>query len=130
MDMESMISGVEHVGVPTRDLAGTIEFYQSLGFAVVYEMHNKVTGKRGAFLKLKNLMIETYESDNVAAKPGALDHVALSVRDVDRVFEELKAGNYEMVDKEVQSRDFWEHGVRFFTIFGPNREKIEFSQIL
>ncbi|MDD3243533.1 MAG: VOC family protein, partial [Eubacteriales bacterium] len=31
---------------------------------------------------------------------------------------------------EVKGLPFWANGVRFFTILGPNAEKIEFSQML
>ena len=41
----------------------------------------------------------------------------------------VQAG-YTMLDKEVQFLPFWEKGVRFFTILGPNGEKVEFSQML
>lgn len=35
-----------------------------------------------------------------------------------------------MLDAEIQFLPFWENGVRFFTIVGSNKEKIEFSQYL
>ena len=31
---------------------------------------------------------------------------------------------------EVHFLPFWENGVKFFTIEGPNKEKVEFSQYL
>ena len=31
---------------------------------------------------------------------------------------------------EIHFLPFWDNGVRFFTIKGPNEEKIEFSQFL
>ena len=35
-----------------------------------------------------------------------------------------------MLDSEINSLPFFEKGVRFFTILGPNAEKIEFNQII
>ena len=46
----------------------------------------------------KNLVIELYEEDETAAKPGAIDHVALDVTDVERTFELVGALGYEMLD--------------------------------
>ncbi|MDD4797654.1 MAG: VOC family protein, partial [Eubacteriales bacterium] len=31
---------------------------------------------------------------------------------------------------EIKGLPFWNNGVKFFTIMGPNAEKIEFCQIL
>ena len=86
--------------------------------------------KKVAFLRLKNLTIETYESDAPAGKPGAIDHVALDVTDIEETFRIVQAGGYELLDQSIQFLPFWEKGVRFFTILGPNGEKIEFSQML
>jgi hypothetical protein len=81
-------------------------------------------------MSLKNLTVELYEDGKAAMKNGAVDHVALDVTDIEKAFELVKAGGYELLDREIQSLPFWERGVRFFTIVGPNHEKIEFSQRL
>lgn len=52
-----------------------------------------------------------------------------SRRDIEAAFKAVKALGYEMVNDEIEFLPFWENGVRFFTFYGPNREKIEFSQI-
>jgi hypothetical protein len=75
------------------------------------------------------LVIETYEGESVL-RTGAIDHIALDVTDIDRVFEEIKSGGYELLDSSVQSLPFWENGVRFFTIVGVNGERIEFCERL
>ena len=128
MDLKENLVGLEHVGVPTADIEKTIAFYESLGFAVALRTAIPEGGKV-AFLKLGNVMIETYESDDVAGKPGAIDHLALKARDIEAAFKAVKALGYEMVNDEIEFLPFWESGVRFFTFYGPNREKIEFSQI-
>ena len=34
-------------------------------------------------------------------------------------------------DNEIQHIDsFWEHGIRYFNVYGPNGETIEFCQIV
>ena len=128
MELKDNLIGLEHVGVPTADIEKTIAFYESLGFAVALRTSIPGGGKV-AFLQLGNVMIETYESDDVAGKPGAIDHLALKARDIEAAFKAVKALGYEMVNDEIEFLPFWENGVRFFTFYGPNREKIEFSQI-
>ena len=128
MDLKENLVGLEHVGVPTADIEKTIAFYESLGFTVA--LRTAVPGGGNvAFLQLGNVMIETYESDDVAGKPGTIDHLALKARDIEAAFKAVKALGYEMVNDEIEFLPFWENGVRFFTFYGPNREKIEFSQI-
>jgi hypothetical protein len=35
-----------------------------------------------------------------------------------------------MLDTKIQLLPFWEQGVKFFTVLGPNEERVEFSQYL
>ena len=86
-------------------------------------------GGKVAFLRLGNVLVETYESNEATGKPGAIDHLALKARDIEAAFKAVKALGYEMVNDEIEFLPFWENGVRFFTFYGPNREKIEFSQM-
>jgi Lactoylglutathione lyase and related lyases len=124
------LTGVQHIGIPTNDIERTVEFYKNLGFTVALRTVNEKANEKVAFLQLKNLMIETYENHNSAMKSGAIDHIALDVTDIDDAFETIKAKGCKLLDNEVQFLPFWQKGVRFFTIEGPNAEKIEFSQVL
>ena len=117
-------TGIQHLGIPTSDIAATIAFYQGLGFETIWE-NGEV-----AFLKLGTLVIETYSSEEVAMKNGAIDHVALNVKDIEAAWKDAMACGYETADKEINFLPFFENGVKFFTIIGPNREKVEFNQIL
>ena len=128
MDLKENLTGLEHVDVPTKDLAKTIAFYESIGFAVILRTATP-DGVPVAFLQLGNVVIETYESAEPAGRPGGIDHLALKARDIEAAFASVKALGYEMVNDEIEFLPFWEKGVRFFTFYGPNREKIEFSQI-
>ena len=75
-------------------------------------------------------MIEAYPTGRAAGRAGAVDHIALDVADVDTLFVLLRDGGYELLDDAVRFLPFWARGVRFFTILGPNGEKVEFSQKL
>jgi lactoylglutathione lyase len=123
------ITGIQHIGIPTKDMQKTLDFYNGLGFETVFETLNPASNEKVAFLRLKNLVIETYESA-ASGKPGAIDHVCLDVLNIENVFSELRSGEYNLLDDEIQFLPFWENGVRFVTIDGPNTEKIEFCQKL
>lgn len=125
------VSGIQHIGIPTNDIEKTKEFFSSLGFSVAHETVNLRANEKVCFLQLKNVCIETYENHTAAGKTGAIDHIALDVVDVQAVFDWVKAaGCYTLLDREVQYLPFWDRGVKFFTIQGPDGEKVEFSQIL
>lgn len=125
----SNVTGVQHMGVPSSDLKQTIAFFESLGFEVA-RRDETPSGVPVAFLKLGSCVIETYEDGPVAGHPGAIDHISLDVTDVDTVFPAVKAEGHKMLHDSVQSLPFWEKGVRFFTIEGPDAVKIEFCEIL
>lgn len=130
MKVSACVTGIQHLGIPTNDIEKTIAFYESLGFEIASQTINEQTGERVAFLSLKNLMIETYQNNRAVGKAGAIDHVAIDVFDIEKAFEIIKKGNYTIIDKDIRFLPFWEKGVRFFNILGPNGEKVEFIQKL
>lgn len=121
---------LQHIGIPTKDINRTIAFYKGLGFEVSLNTRNEAADEYVCFLRLKNLCIETWETKNVASETGAIDHIALNVSDIERTFQQISEGEYNILDTEIQFLPFWENGVRFFNVLGPNGEKVEFSQIL
>ncbi len=85
---------------------------------------------RCAFMKYGNLIIETWEGDKIADVDGAINHISLNTTDADAALKEAKAMGLNLIDTEIQTRPFWEKGIRFFNIYGPNHEKIEFCEIV
>ena len=130
MEWTENVTGIQHIGIPTNDIEETVAFYRSLGFEIALRTVNEAAGEQVCFLRLKNLCIETYQNGCAVGKPGAIDHVALDVANVEYAFAKAKQSGYTMLDKEVQFLPFWDNGVRFFTILGHNGEKVEFSQML
>lgn len=126
MDIKDFCSGIQHLGIPTNDIEKTIRFYEQLGFKVVLKTSNN--GEAVAFLQMQNLVIETYENRTAVMRAGAIDHIALDVKNIDALFELVKTKQFPMLDEQVNSLPFWENGVKFFTIVGPNKEKIEFCE--
>lgn len=128
MNLKSYATGIQHIGIPTNDILATVAFYESLGFSLAFSANNQ--GEEVRFLQLGDLMIEAYQNGNATLVTGAIDHIAINVTNIDALFEEIKAAGHVMLDQQVNSLPFWENGVRFFTILGPNKEKIEFCQRL
>lgn len=130
MDLKNYTTGVQHVGVPTNDIGATIAFYHKLGFETAFETVNKEANEKVAFLKHGTLVIETYENKAAKMEAGAIDHVALNVKDIEEIFAYVNQENLNITNDTIHFLPFWENGVKFFTIEGPNKEKIEFSQYL
>ena len=143
MEIKDFTIGVQHIGIPTNDIKKTIEFFQLLGFDIAFRTINGP--EEVAFLQLHNLVIETYQNHQAKMEYGAIDHIAIDVKNIDALFEEVKAKAIEaekvatekqatslfrMLDTLVNGLPFWEKGVKFFTIEGPNKEKIEFCERL
>lgn len=126
MAFSKLATGLQHIGVPTNDIEATIRFYTALGFEVAHRANND--GELVAFLRLGDLTIETYQNFKAVGEAGAVDHIAVNVTDVDAaraIADEMKL---EVIEEG--QLPFWDNGVKYFTILGPNREKIEFNQYL
>lgn len=122
--------GLQHVGLPTNDLKATIAFYEGLGFETVYQVKNEAAGEDVAFLRLKNLTIEAYENGQAAMQSGAIDHLAIDVVDVEAAYRLAQEQGYQIVSNGVEFLPFWQNGVKFFILLGPNQERVEFNQYL
>ena len=130
MNQQTYTTGIQHIGIPTNDIEKTIEFYNNLGFEIALQTINEEADEKVAFLKLKTLVIETYENRQAKLANGAIDHVAINVKDIEEVYHYIEENQMNTTNDEIHFLPFWENGVRFFTIEGPNKEKVEFSQYL
>ena len=126
--MKNGITGVQHIGIPTKKFQETKAFYEKLGFTPAYETVND--GDAVAFMRLENLTMEIYESDEAAGVIGAIEHVALDVEDIEAAYKWICSMNMNTMNDEIHFLPYWDNGVKYFTIKGPNEEKIEFSQYL
>lgn len=121
--------GIQHVGIPTDHLENTIHFYEDLGFQVILRTCVPEKNQHVAFLQLGNLVIENYE-DPVALCDGSINHIALNCLDIEKAYEAALNQKHLVLSNGIEALDFWERGVRFFIIQGPNKERIEFCQKL
>ena len=126
MAFSHIATGLQHIGVPTNDIEATIAFYVSLGFEVAHRADNN--GELVAFLRLGDLTIETYQNFKAVGEAGAVDHIAINVTDVEEARRIADAMRLTVIEEG--RLPFWENGVKYFTILGPNREKLEFNQYL
>lgn len=130
MNMKEIATGVQHIGVPTGDMDATIRFYHALGFDTIYETVNAEAGGRVTFFKLHDLVIETYETKEPKLMPGAVDHIAINVKDIEEAFRFVNEAGLNNTNDIIHSLPFFENGVKFFTVEGANKEKVEFNQFL
>lgn len=130
MNLREQLNGVQHIGIPTNDIEKTIEFYQKLGFEIAFQTVNEEANEKVVFLKLHTLVIETYENKAAVMQSGAIDHIAIDVKDIEKVYAMNNQAGLNSTQDTVHFLPFWENGVKFFTIEGPNKEKVEFSQYL
>lgn len=128
MALTQFMTGVQHVGIPTNDIEATIAFYESLGFRNVYRTVNG--SEEVCFLRMGNLCIETYENGQAALRAGAVDHIAIDVTDIDEAYRAVQELVCTFFEPGISSLPFWDKGIRYFIILGPNQEKLEFCQIL
>ncbi len=111
MNIKELINGVQHVGIPTDNLDKSIKFYETIGFEVIYQTVNEAADEKVAFMQLGNLVMEIYENHRATMKTGSIDHVALDVNDIEKVFEYIRTTSIEMIDDKVMSLPFWENEI-------------------
>jgi lactoylglutathione lyase len=128
-------NGLQHIGLPVTNIDHSREFYQQFGFQEV--MAKEFSFGSGlaqvSMMERAGVILELYQLPGAerAAKGGPVDHIAFSVDDIDQAFAELKAAGMEIIEENAPMRlEFWERGCKFFTIRGPDGEKLEFNQIL
>ena len=128
--MTAFTTDLQHSGMIAKNLDETIAFYtETLGFELAGVFHNGEN--RCAFLRYGHLTIETWEGDEAPLTTGAINHWALDVPDIEAAWENAKELGLDVKESEIQSiPSFWDKGIRYFNVWGPNRETIEFCEIV
>lgn len=129
--------GWDHLAVRTKDLTVSMSFYAELGFSMTGNGYLDTEEGRIyiAFMTCKGFTLELIQlvgdavNDPDTWKTGKIDHIALNVENVQDAFVEARSCGYELLDFGVKELPLFEKGCRFFTIKGPNGEKIEFNQV-
>jgi catechol 2,3-dioxygenase-like lactoylglutathione lyase family enzyme len=132
------LTGPQHLGIPVTDIARSKEFYERLGFREVMsaELPEGKESVKVAMMDFDGFVIELYQltgkdQPGIRARgDGHIDHIALNVRDIGKAFHELKAAGLTIVEKEPVFLPFWEKGIKYFNLLGPDGERVEFSEKL
>ena len=139
MLLKDNLERLQHLGFPATDLAISQAFYEQFGFKKTLSEKVTVGGNivEVLFLKKDDLTLELFKQTEPMLKQGAeredghIDHVALNVKDIDKAYEELTAAGFvPLEDNAPVFLPLWKNGTKFFTVRGPDGEKVEFSQIL
>lgn len=128
VNVSAYSDGLQHIGLPTAEVQKTIDFYQGLGFTLA--TRHDINGRDFAFMKLGNLLIEVIPNDKPTMRAGAVDHICLNVTKIEELYKKIKDAGYKMIDQNIVDIAFWEKGARYFFIEGPNKERIEFCEIV
>ena len=104
MELREQLNGIQHVGIPTNDIETTIAFYEKLGFEMAFRTVNEAADEKVAFLKLGTLVIETYENKAAALRSGAIDHVAIDVKDIEKVHEMITGAGLNSKPCEMEEK--------------------------
>jgi lactoylglutathione lyase len=137
--LKDNLQGLQHLGLPVTNLKRSKAFYTQLGFTEVMRMDIQPKDEiiRVAMMTQGNFTIELYElgleerGEIATRSDGHIDHVALNVLDIEQAYAEIKAAGIEILeDNAPVYLPFWKNGVRYFTVRGPDGEKVEFNQIL
>ena len=127
MKIKDITKSMQQIGITTNDINKTIEFYHALGFETALRTVNGT--EEVDFLQLHNPIIETYQNHQAKMEYGAIDHIAIDVKNIDDLFQVVKeAGTFKLLDQQVNGLPFWEKGVKFFNIEDTNKEKIELCE--
>ena len=139
MYLQGNLLGIQHLGLPVTVLERSRDFYLNFGFVEMMrtDLPPREAPIRVAMLQKDDLTIELYElsgsehAEIATRSDGHIDHIALNVLDIDSAYLELKAAGFEILEKDAPVfLPFWSYGVKFFTVRGPDGEKVEFNQIL
>jgi lactoylglutathione lyase len=121
---------IDHVGVIVKDLEATLKFYTEI---VGLELKGRLTHTNGifelAFLGFHGKdeteieLIQGY-NDQLPAE-GKVHHFAVNVPDIEAEWNRLKQLEVTFIDQEITTLP---NGYRYFFIYGPEQEWIEFFQ--
>lgn len=119
------MSSLRHVGIVTSDLAKMTKFYKLLGFKEVvnFEVYGKFIDNLIALNKVNIKIVKLASTDNncliellkykksktskakIELYEQGISHIAITVSDIDKTFEELKLGGAEFLTAPLVSED-------------------------
>lgn len=126
--IKSHIMGIGHIGIPTSDIENAKIFYQGLGFKIEGTEYLSNRDQHVVFLSLGGTMLEIYEEKITCSSEGPINHIAIDIVDADGLFKEISQAGYNIVAPGIEELPFWNSGIKFFKIIGPDSVVIEFCE--
>ena len=139
MLLKGNLRGLQHIGLPVTNLERSKAFYSELGFVEIMrtDLPKASEAIQVAMMHHEELTLELYQLEKEERQmianrtDGHIDHIALDVMDIEQAYTEICAAGLEVLEEDAPVfLPFWDQGVKFFTIRGPDGEKVEFNQIL
>jgi len=139
MLLQDNLEGIQHLAIFVTDINRSRDFYEQFGFKV--KLSEAIPAEpepvKVAFLELNGLTLELVElggdmRQQIGSRDdGHIDHVALNVKDIEKAYAEMIANGFKALEENAPVfLNIWKNGTKYFTIRGPEGEKVEFSQIL
>lgn len=133
---ETGLRGWSHLAIKVSDLKASLPFYEKLGFDKTMTGYLDTPNGRMQIVFVTNHgftleLIQVTEADRKELKnrgEGRLDHIALDVKDARAAFFLCRSQGFAVADTTLNELPLFEHGVRYFTILGPDGERIELNE--
>lgn len=132
--MQNKPIGLQHFGLPVRNMDTSVAFYRGLGFEPVALKYG-LNGYNVAMIKNGDCVIEVYEclaegKNHIdERKLGKWDHIALLSENIEAAFQEMVNAGFAIQTDGIESTTIWPSGGKYFIILGPDGERIEFHQV-
>ncbi len=139
LPVELGLSRIQHIGIPVSQIDTSVGFYSSLGFKEAMRSPFMIPEGEGLCVMMQSgeIIIELYQlpsrlisQDILKRVDGHIDHIAFNVDDIESTFSILKNNNFQILQESPVYLPFWKNGIKFFHILGPDKERLEFNQIL
>jgi len=127
------VTGLAHIGVFVADMDTSIDFYSDL---LGFECYHQTEITKGedvlklAFMRCGTCEIELVELPvHTPREAGVVDHIALSVNDIDGIMVCLKDKGIVFETAAPEERpEIFDNGIRCIFLPGPDGERIELNQ--
>jgi lactoylglutathione lyase len=116
------VIALHHAGVHVTDLEGSIAFYQSV-FRLRLAERLSLGSEQIAFLQAGTSWLELIADGIPGRGPGAVDHLALAVDDLDGWLARLRESGVRLLDEAPVGVAAL--GARILFCLGPDGERIE-----
>lgn len=142
MKTDSDFKGLAHISIFCRDLEESIRFYtENLDFEATYRTVVNPDQEPDGFFPVQYVLIQRgtcqiellqpYDTGKVqVGVKGSVDHFAIEVKDVERVFANMKERGLISEKAEMAFFPKLFDGMKSFLLTGPNGEVIELLEYL